>query len=193
MNFIVQRAQSSDCLSLAKYINESCEGAIEYLIEGDQNRSSLEIMSQQLSRETHYSYANSIIAMQENHMIGMALSFPADGLMMAEQMFEQCSQQRLRYIQYFVENKLQDSWHLDALCVSDNRRSQGVGAALIENVKNEARQYEYKALEAFVFSTNTRAIAFYQRNGFVKQAEIDTHDHEFLSSRGPLLLMSAEL
>ena len=193
MDFIIQRARQSDCLPLARYINESCEGAIEYLIDENNHQSSLEIMAQQLSRETHYSYANSIVAIQADQMVGMALSFPADGLLLSEQMYQQCSQQRLRYIQYFVENKLPESWHLDALCVCSDRRSQGIGAALLENVKNEARQYAFKELEVFVFATNKRAIKFYENNEFVARNEIDTRDHEFLSSRGPLCLMSVEL
>ncbi len=194
MEFDIQPAQPSDCLQLASYINESCEGAIDYLFGGGNKKpSALEMMAKQLKHETHYSFANSITANQGGDMIGMALSFPAQGLIMGDALKQYYSQQQLRYIQYFVENKLADSWHLDALCVKDDCRSQGVGAALLDHVKNDARKYEFKELEVFVFASNTRAIEFYERNQFVRRAEIDTYDHEFLASRSPLLLMSAEL
>ncbi len=194
MEFTIQQAKSSDCLQLAQYINESCDGAIQYLFDKqDEKDIALEMMAQQLTRETHYSFANSIVANKDGLNIGMALSFPADGLIISEHLKQYYSPQQLRYIEYFVENKLHDSWHLDALCVCDECRSQGVGAALLDHVMQEARKYEFKQLEVFVFATNTRAVTFYERNGFMQQSEIDTHSHEFLSVRSPLLLMSKNL
>ena len=194
MEFIIQPAQSSDCIQLAQYINESCDGAIEYLFDQQgQKDAVMELMAQQLRRETYYSYANSLVAVQGSTIIGMALSFPVDGLIIGEHLRQYYSQQRLQYIEYFVDNKLNNSWHLDALCVSEHARSKGVGSALLDQVKQEASKYDFKVLEVFVFATNTKAVKFYERNGFTHRSEIDTHDHEFLSSRGPLLLMSSEV
>ena len=146
-NLLFQPAQSSDCLQLARYINESCDGAIEYLFDKQgQNDAVMELMAQQLRRETYYSYANSLVAAQGSTIIGMALSFPVDGLIIGEQLRQYYSQQRLRYIEYFVDNKLNNSWHLDALCVSEHARSQGVGSALLDQVKREAGKYDFQTV-----------------------------------------------
>jgi len=48
-------------------------------------------------------------------------------------------------------------------------------------------------LEVFVFSSNTGAIRFYQRNDFVVCKQIDTSSHEFLKDKSPLLLMRCDL
>tara|TARA_B110000240_G_C13461281_1_gene436770 strand:- start:446 stop:649 length:204 start_codon:yes stop_codon:yes gene_type:complete len=63
----------------------------------------------------------------------------------------------------------------------------------LEAVKKQVRYYQFPMLEVFVFSSNTGAIRFYQRNDFVVCKQIDTSSHEFLKDKSPLLLMRCDL
>ena len=123
----------------------------------------------------------------------MALSFPASGLLLNEQMKQYYSAQQFQYTQYFVDNKLRGSWHLDAICVNSEYRRNGIGKLLLESVKQQANHYKFPALEVFVFANNEGAIRLYQRNGFVVHKPIDVSNHEFLSDKSPLLLMRCDL
>lgn len=177
----------SDCAVLAELINESAEGAVDYLF-ADLN-SPIESMKFLLEQEVYYSYANTIIAEIKNEVVGMALCFPADGLVIGEQMKENYSEEKLQYVRFFVDNKIADSWHLDALCVRSEFRNQGIGAALLAAVKDKAVQCCFASASVFVFGSNDAAIRFYQRHGFVQRSDINTREQEFLRDKKFLRLM----
>ena len=191
----IRDGQLSDCLVIARLVNQSSGGAADYLFgrASQTGGSAEEIVSELLAREVHYSYANTVVAQNEGKVIGAALSFPASGLLINEQIKQYYSAQQLQYIQYFVDNKLKDSWHLDAICIDDGCRGKGVGKQLLDAVKQQASYYKFPVLEVFVFASNTGAIRFYRRNGFVECKKIDASKHEFLSDKSPLLLMRCDL
>lgn len=182
--------RQDDCPVLATLINESADGAIDYLLTASQSlKTPVELMSDMLEHELFYSYENSIVAEYQGKVIAMALSFPADGLMLSEEMADYYSAQKLQYIQYFVENKIERSWHLDALCVQAEFRSLGVGEILLDAVKKDAQDFGFTRIGMYVFGSNVRAIEFYEKNNFVLRKSIDTSTHEFLRDKKCLQLM----
>lgn len=193
--FSIRDGRLSDCATIARLVNESSGGAADYLFDkADLEGKTAELkVSQLLASEVHYSYANTIVVQIKDEVIGIALSFPASGLLQNEEMKQYYSEQQFQYIQFFVENKLKDSWHLDAICVESKYRANGVGKQLLDKVKQQAEYYRFPMLEVFVFASNENAIRFYQSNNFVIQESIDVAQHEFLGNKGPLLLMSCDL
>ena len=133
---MIREGRIDDCPELAKLINESAEGAIDYLFSDfDAISHAAESMSQLLEHEVYYSFANAIVVEFDKKVIGMALSFPADGLVISEQMKLHYTDEKLQYIRYFVENKIKQCWHLDALCIKEAYRNLGTGSKLIQAVK----------------------------------------------------------
>ncbi len=65
------------------------------------------------------------------------------------------------------------SWLLFAIAVEANARSQGVGRCLIERVIAFAKTTEAEYVNLLVDPTNPRALALYQRLGFVEIGEKD--------------------
>ena len=59
---------------------------------------------------------------------------------------------------------------LDGLCVAAEARGQGIGTLLLDAICAEARLRGYPAVRLDVIDSNPRAIALYQRQGFVTQA-----------------------
>ena len=186
----IREGQTSDCITLAEFINQSAEGAIDYLFSDLYTPgTAISEMGRLLQQEVYYSYENSIVAELRNKIIGAALCFPADGLIISEQMELNYTNEKLRYIRYFVDNKIDGCWHLDALCVHENYRNKGVGGRLLSSVKDIAKQFDFASVGVFVFGSNIAAIRFYQRHGFVVRKEINTEGHEFLGSRKNLNLL----
>ena len=191
---LIRAGQVPDCSVLAELINESAEGAIEYLFS-DLNFSDQPIvgMGRILEQEVYYSYANSIVAEYDGQIVGMVLSFPSDGLAISQQMSDYYSKEKLQYIRFFVENKMENCWHLDALCVKRKYRDQGIGSKLLAVVKEKAREYKFSKIGVFVFGSNVDAIRFYERHGFVSCKKIDTSGHAFLGCKKSLNLMKYTL
>lgn len=61
---------------------------------------------------------------------------------------------------------------VDALYVAARHRGRGIGAALIDEAKGEG------ALTLWTFQANTRAIAFYRRQGFTEGQRTDGSRNE---------------
>ena len=184
----------SDCKNIAQLINTSAEGAAEYLFSGvNSSTAPIDYLATLLEQELYYSYANTVVAEIEDKVVGMALSFPAEGLAIRPQMQKQYSAQQLLYIQNFVENKIAESWHLDAICVLPEFRNCGIGNKLLAAVKIKAQEYKFTSVGVFVFASNEAAFRFYRRYGFNHQADINAQAQEFLRAKNGLRLMECKL
>ena len=182
----------ADCKIIAELINTSAEGAAEYLFaEINKSITPIEYLANLLEQEVYYSYANTVVAEVEGNVVGMALSFPSEGLV-CPQMQNQYSAQQLLYIQSFVEHKIAESWHLDALCVLPSYRNSGIGGKLLAAVKTRAQSYKFTSVGVFVFASNEAAFKFYRRHGFDHRADIDTQGQEFLRVKIGLRLMECK-
>ncbi|MGM9906114.1 GNAT family N-acetyltransferase [Lactobacillus sp.] len=77
--------------------------------------------------------------------------------------------------QPFSTNMVQfKSLFIDDLCVDSSRRSQGVGRALLDFVKQEAKRLGCYEVTLNVWAGNDSAIRFYEKNGLkVKETTME--------------------
>jgi GNAT superfamily N-acetyltransferase len=191
----VREGRKADCSVLARMIDSASEGAAQYLFEGLRvDRSPLELLADQLTTEVHYSYANTLVITEDDETpAGMALSFPASGLVLGEAALNLHSDNKQQYLKYFIDNKINDSWHLDAIYVDEPLRSDGLGKKLLNEIKHKAAYYKFPTLQVFVFGVNERALGFYLHNDFVIDKEISVGSHEFLKDKKMLVRMRCNL
>ena len=192
--YIIRSGRLEDCSKIASMINASADGAVDYLFaNSNKDLSSLEQLSQQLAKEVHYSYANTLVIEYQKEVVAEALSFPSTGLVLDVNMLNIYDSARQQYVMYFSDNRIEDSWHLDSIFVADAHRNKGLGKKLLQEVKQQADYYKFPVLQVFVFGSNQSAIRLYQNNGFEIDAEIDVSAHEFLQDKHQLLRMRCNL
>ena len=190
----LRTGQVADCSIIAALIDATAEGAVEYLFAGViRGHSPVEHLAHMLEQEIYYSYANTIVAEVNNSVVGMALSFPSDGLIMHPQMRDQYSDQQRQYVRAFVDHKIPGSWHLDSICVLPEYRNYGVGSRLLTAVKETAQRLNFSTVGVFVFGSNDAAARFYQRHGFVEKNRISTQAQEFLRTKKCLRLLECNV
>ncbi len=61
-----------------------------------------------------------------------------------------------------------EEWHIDGIAVAEWARSEGVGAGLIDRMEQLAAENGVGKISLEVANTNQRAVAFYERSGFVE-------------------------
>ena len=194
IKFSFRVGRVEDCPSIAHRVNHSAQGAVDYLYQGiSTNRSPIELLSDQMATEVHYSFANTMVAETAGHIVAIALSFPASGLAVNETMLTALTPEKLHYLKYFCDNSIKDSWHLDAIYVDQEFRQLGLGDQLLSRVKQQAEYYHYPFLQAFVFANNEGATRFYQSRGFEVDLQIVVDTHEFLKDKKRLLRMRCKL
>lgn len=190
----IRQAKVADCKVLAQMIDYSANGAATYLYENmKQELTPLDMLSAQLQSDVHYSYANALVVECNGEVVAMALSFPSNGLQLDEGLLENFELAKQRYFKYFIDNRIGDSWHLDAIYVNDRHRDNGLGSELLARVKRMAKQFGFPALQVYVFASNEAAIRFYLSNDFSQVKKIDLADHEFLGQHRYLLQMQCKL
>ena len=72
-----------------------------------------------------------------------------------------------------------DSFYIDDICVLEKFRRKGIGRALIERCKEEAKQLGCKNVDLGVWSFNKNAVAFYESCGMkerTKRMEINLEE-----------------
>lgn len=62
---------------------------------------------------------------------------------------------------------------MDGIFVSDGARGQGVGSALLNAIKNEAKVRDCSKVRLDVIDSNPRARALYERQGFIAGETVD--------------------
>lgn len=192
--YLIRQGRIEDCLAIAHMVNESANGAVDYLYQGlYRSKSPVDVLSEQMQTEVHYSYANTMVVESDGQIVAMALSFPSSGLICEDSALEKFSAAKRQYFKYFSDNRIDDSWHLDAIYVDAAFRHHGVGKLLLTEVKRQAVAYGFHAIQVFVFTSNEGAIRFYNRDNFVLYKQIPLTSHEFLKQHECLMLMKCDL
>jgi predicted N-acetyltransferase YhbS len=146
MDITYRTATKADCLRMAELINMASGGVVEFLFHDLMP----ELTPQQIiahnleSDHGSHTYKNAIVAEAENQVVGMALSFPALFHQITAEMRQYFSEDRLDHLSDFYAARVDDSLFLDALCVDQKLRRNGIGGKLISLTKKKAKQNGFK-------------------------------------------------
>lgn len=93
---------------------------------------------------------------------------PEQRIVVADKDGEICGFAILHHI-YKPENpfmKVRDFLDIDEFCVDEKHRREGIATALVEFIKNFAKEQGYHRLELNMWEFNQDALAFYEAAGF---------------------------
>jgi len=193
--FKFRPAEKKDCKKLAELINIASGGIVEYLFHDlVPGMTSVQVVAHNLESENSlYSYRSAVVAEEENDVIGMALSFPSSYHKITDTMRNFFPPDRIVHLRHFYASCVQDSWMLDALCVTESHRRRGIGEKLISLTKEKAVENGCRALSLIAFSDNILAISFYKRTGFEIVGRVELQGNDFIKHEGGCLLMKCEI
>jgi len=85
------------------------------------------------------------------------------------------------------------TWYLNALAIYEEHRRKGLGRVLLEKADELARAAGARRVSLIVISANDRALAFYERAGFVERARRPFVPFSDWGKGGDLILMFKDL
>ena len=100
---------------------------------------------------------------------------------------------RLEHLSHFFSSRIENSWYLDAVCVGESHRRNGIGEKLILLTRDKAIENGYNTLSLIVFADNTLAIPVYKRTGFEIVQKFELKENEFIKHKGGCFLMKCEI
>lgn len=134
-----------------------------------------------------------MVACDGDHVVGMALSYPSAYHNITVDMKSLFPEDRLAHLSHFFSSRIENSWFLDALCVSASHRRRGIGEKLISLTKAKAIENGYDALSLIAFADNTLALPLYQRHGFKIVQKVELQENRFIKHNDGCVLMKCEL
>ena len=187
--------EKRDCAKLAELINIASGGIVEYLFHDlVPGTTPVQVVAHNLESENSpYSYRSAVVAEEENDVIGIALSFPSSYHKITNTMRNYFPADRLEHLRQFYASRIENSWLLDALCVIESHRRQGIGERLISLTKEKAIENRCRTLSLITFADNALAIPFYKRTGFEIVEKVELRGNEFIKHEGGCLLMNCQI
>lgn len=195
MKISYRNGRNEDCAILAKLVYLASEGVIEYLFHDlIPDVTPVQMVAHNLSTEnSFYSYKNAIVAEYNQNPIGVSLSYPSSFHQITEEMRNFLPEDRLEHVKSFYASRVEDSLFLNALCVDERLRGNGIGTRLIALTKKKAEKSGFRTLSLMVLADNTAAQRLYARCGFETVEPVELKSHELIPHEGGCLLMKCEI
>ena len=195
MDITCRTARKADCLRMAEMINIASGGVVEFLFHDlTPELTPVQIVAHNLENSPGaHTYKNAIVAETEDRVVGMALSFPSHFHEITAEMRQYFPPDRLEHLDDFYAARVEDSFFLDALCVDQRQRGNGIGGKLISLTKKKAKQSDFDTLSLVVFADNTAALSVYYHHGFEIVAPVELDSHERIPHKGGCFLMKSRI
>jgi GNAT superfamily N-acetyltransferase len=195
MDITYRTGRKADCLRMAEMINIASGGVVEFLFRDLMPElTPVQMVAHNLENiQGAHTYKNGIVAETEDRVVGMALSFPSHFHEITAKMRQYFSPDRLEHLRDFYAARVEDSFFLDALCVDQRLRGNGIGGKLISLTKKKAKQSGFDTLSLVVFTDNTTALSVYYRHGFEIVAPVGLNSNERIPHEGGCLLMKSHI
>jgi len=195
MGITYRTARKTDCLRMAELVDIASGGVVEFLFHDlVPGLTPQQIVAHNLEIDQgYYTFKNAIVAEAEDQVIGVGLSFPALYHEITTEMRQYFPKDRLDHLTEFYAARVDDSFLLNALCVDQNWRRNGIGSKLIALTKKKAIQSGFNVLSLMVFADNSAALSVYRRHGFEVLALVQLNFHEHIPHEGGCFLMKSNL
>ncbi len=182
-------ATIEDCYDIARLFKVASGGVAEYTwatMQADYpGLSPIEIGERHYaSDKTVFTYNNSIVASQDDQVMGVLVTFP-----IADEVEELSKTRDHVLAPYSLEAP--GSWYICAMALFPEFRGQGLGTKLLAIARSQAQDRGFNELSLLVFEQNTGAVRLYERNGFKTVDRAPVVPHKLIQYTGNILLMTA--
>ena len=163
-------ASPEDASFLAGRVREVSHGVVDALLLGLLPGIGPEQILSMVLRDTssHFSHKNCVLACEENRPVGLLFAYPWQEQSIPGLMRTMIPKDRLSPLIDILTAVVPDSLYINTFWVAEDLRGQGLSDALMDYVKDWARDTSLSKLSLFAWRDNSRALAFYERHGFVR-------------------------
>lgn len=195
MNILYRDARQNECLKLAKFINETAGGILDFLYYGlIPGQTTVDLVAEFLCQGERYdSYSSITVADHNDTIVGMVSSYPAEYHRIDPEMEAFFPKKRIDAVRDFFSSRVENSYYLSAIFVDQRYRANGIGSGLIDITKKKAKENGYDKLSLLVMADNEPALSVYAKNGFQKVKHVKLEYNEFIPHYGGVWLLCCDI
>ncbi len=192
-NIEYRTAIKADSQEIANLMLIAGDGIFEFLLHDlIPNVSTIQLLQKQIEdKTTEFYYDHSMLASQDNTILGMSHSCHSG--LLHKPLPELLPSDRIKHLDAFYKTKVPESLYLLALTVKSEARHHGIGSHFLEIVKEKARKMKLSKVTLHVWNDNKHAIRLYKKMGFNIISTIDIAKDELLPHDGGVLVMSCDI
>lgn len=195
MTLHVRFATADDVPLIADFIQMAGAGVFEQLLNGVlPHIKAADILPLAVTEETSPLYFdNAVLAWEGGRTLGCMVGYPAVEYGLPPVIRTMVPKRRLAPLRELLESRLEDTFYVNTLAVSEEARGRGIARILLETAAGVALERGFSALSLHAWSDYERAMAVYQSFGFDPVREITVASSKYLHHKGPIVLMRASL
>lgn len=138
-------------------------------------------------------FSNAVLAELDGEVVGVAVSYAADDYGIPPILETIVPKRRMEQVRELLTSRIEGSWYLNTLAVSDRAQGRGVGRALLEFCAGMGQALAYRCMTLHVWADNPAALRLYENAGFKVVRKIPVQRGQILDHRGGMLLLAADL
>lgn len=193
MTFHIRFATADDAPLIAKFIQMAGAGVFEQLLDDVLPRiKAADILPLAVTEEKSPLYFdNAVLAWEGERAIGCMVGYPAVEYGLPPVIRTMVPKRRLVPLRELLESRLDDTFYVNTLAVSEEARGRGIARILLETASGIASERGFSALSLHAWSDYKPAMAVYRSFGFDPVREITVPSSKYLQHKGPIVLMRA--
>ncbi len=195
MTLDIRFGTSADTAAIADFILMAGSGIFEQLFEGLlPGMTARDVLRVAVADDgSPLNYSNAILVEEGDDVLGCALCYPAEDYGLPLVVRSIIPGKRLKPLSDLFNSRLDGTFYLNTLVVSEEARGRGIARLLLETVAGVAEESGADTLSLHAWIDNAPAMQLYQSFGFEQVAEISVLPTKFLHHAGPMALMCAPL
>lgn len=195
MNIEFRPAEPEEVAELARIIQATSGGLVDYMLTGIiPFTSPLQILSSQvIIEDSPFSYRNCIVCEEEGEIIGLLLAYPWDKQVMADMLRRYLAKEKYAVVMELMNSAEPDSLFINTFWVTERYRGQGLADVLMDVAVDWAKREGFGRLSLHVWKDNSRAVRFYERQGFKSTRSFAFPQHKLLHYTNGKLQLCKEL
>lgn len=188
-------ANAEEADELAAIIQATSGGLVDYLLTGivPFTKPIQILKSQVISKDSIYSYRNTIVCEENGEIIGMVLAYPSEEQVISDMTKRYLPKKRFEVVKELLGSAEPNSLYINTFWVHEKYRGEGLAAVLMDVAADWAKKQGRNCLSLHVWKENLRGVGFYTKVGFQPTKEVDFPDHDLLEYSGGKLQMRKDV
>lgn len=195
MTLDIRFGTSADTQTVADFVLAAGAGIFEQLFEGLlPGMTARDVLRVAVADDSSpLNFSNAVLVGEGDAALGCALCYPAEEYGLPLVVRTMVPRTRLEPLRELFESRLEGTFYLNTLVVSESARGRGIARLLLETVIGVAAESGAEALSLHAWTDNAPAMKLYRSFGFETVRELSVAPSTYLHHNGPMALMRAPL
>ncbi len=195
MDFDFRLGEEADSSIIADFIIAAGDGLFQSMLDGIiPGVGAVQFVRMAVkSEDSPLNAQRAILAEYDGRVMGMALGYPSSDYGLHPLLKNLVPSRRIKPLQALFDSKIDDSWYLNTLLVSDEARGRGLGSLLVQFCADLAVEEGLSSISLHAWADNQPALSMYGALGFTERDKVPVSLRLHPERTAGMLLLAAPL